>query len=224
MYKIETHLHVSEVSPCAKLSADEMIRLYAGAGYNAVFVSDHCSKKYFEQLGDMSWTEKTKRFFSGYDAAKAAGERYGIMVLPAAELAFEKSSNHYLVYGIKKEFMDSHPDFLDHGIEGFYPLARSCGMLVMQAHPYRDGACFPTPDFIDGVEVYNTNPRHEDHSSRTERLAQEHRMLISAGSDAHRIEDVGLSGVISEQPVTSADDFIALIRSGSVQIIREVTA
>jgi len=37
MYKTEAHLHVSEVSPCSKLKATEMISLYHDAGYKTVF-------------------------------------------------------------------------------------------------------------------------------------------------------------------------------------------
>jgi len=220
MYKTETHLHTSEVSTCAKLSAGEMIALYKNAGYHTVFVADHCKKGFFEKLGDLPWEEKTARFFSGYEAAKAAGTALGVTVLPSTELAFPESINHYLVYGITKEFMNEHPDFLDNGIEGFYPLAKKCGFLVIQAHPFRDGKCFPTPEFIDGAEIYNSNPRHSDFSEKSEALAEAHGLLVSSGSDAHRTEDVGLAGIETEFPIESIADFIAAVRSGDIKIIR----
>ena len=47
MYKIETHMHVSETSGCALLSAEEMIKRYAEAGYDTVFSTDHYVKNYF---------------------------------------------------------------------------------------------------------------------------------------------------------------------------------
>ena len=48
-------------------------------------------------------------------------------------------------------------------------------------------------------------------------------MLITGGSDAHRLEDVALSGVRSPFPVTSVDDYIHLLRSGQAEIMEEKT-
>ena len=57
-YKTEPHIHVAEVSPCARLSAREMIRLYADAGYHTVFVSDHLHRNCFARFGDAPWHEQ----------------------------------------------------------------------------------------------------------------------------------------------------------------------
>ena len=220
MYKIETHLHTSEVSGCAHLSASEMIERYAQAGYDTVFVCDHYAKKYFDRLGDMSWTEKTKMYLSGYTNAREAGDQLGVTVLPAIELTFANSPNDYLVYGITKEFLEKHPALYESNIEDFYPLAKSLGLLVVQAHPFRNNVCFPTPKYVDGLEIYNSNPRHTDYSDKTAALAKEENLLTTAGSDSHRPEDIGLSGLLSEKPIRSSQDFISLIKSGKATIIR----
>ena len=86
MFKTETHLHTSEASPCSRLSAVEMVRLYAEAGYSTVFIADHLLKRYFDKLGDISWHEKIKSFFTAYDLAKAEGDRLGVNVLLSAEI------------------------------------------------------------------------------------------------------------------------------------------
>ena len=106
MFKTETHLHVSEVSPCAKISAYEMIKLYSEAGYHTVFVSDHLKKKFYDKLEDMPWEEKTENFLSGYEAAKKAGEEFGGNVLLSAEILLSNSPNHYLLYGIDRDFLN----------------------------------------------------------------------------------------------------------------------
>lgn len=49
-FKTEPHLHVSEISPCAKIGAEETIRLYSEAGYKTVFVSDHLKKEFYDKL------------------------------------------------------------------------------------------------------------------------------------------------------------------------------
>ena len=221
MYKIETHLHVAEVSPCGKLPAAEMMRLYAEAGYNTIFVSDHYKRVYFERLGDIPWEEKTKAFLSGYAKAKRAGKKHGITVLPAVEFSFDGMPNHYLAYGISKKFLDTYPELYQKSIEEFYQIAKKHNLLIIQAHPYRDTSNYPTLDYVDGIEIYNSNPRHNDNSEKTEKLCENRSLYITAGSDAHRIEDVGGAGLLSETPIHTAKDFITLVKSGTAQIYRK---
>ena len=46
-------------------------------------------------------------------------------------------------------------------------------------------------------------------------------MFVSAGSDAHRDEDVALTGLESDYEIKTAEDFIRLIKSGKAKIIKE---
>ncbi len=41
MYKIETHLHTCHSSPCRKVDADTVARLYVQAGSAGTVVADH---------------------------------------------------------------------------------------------------------------------------------------------------------------------------------------
>ena len=82
------------------------------------------------------------------------------------------------------------------------------------------GKCYPTPEYIDAIEVYNSSPNHADFSEKSEAVAREYGLLTSGGSDTHKPEEVALSGVMSENKINTAEDFIALIRSGKAQIIR----
>ncbi len=221
MYKTETHLHVSEVSPCAQLRAKKMIELYHEAGYKTVFVSDHLKQGYTDSLGDIPWEDKMTIFLSGYYKAKYEGEKLGMTVLPAAEIAFEEApSNHYLVYGITKEFLCSCPEIGMMGIERFSKLAHENGLFIVQAHPFRDSQSFPTPEVVDAFEIYNSNPRHEDHSEESERLAKERNLPVTSDSDAHRAEDVAASGVITEKEIKTVDDYIEAVKNGTVKLIR----
>ncbi len=218
MYKTEPHLHVSEVSPCAKLSARETVKLYREAGFDTVFVSDHLKKVYYEKQGDIPWTEKTRRFLSGYEAAKAAGEEYGVTVLPSCELQLCGSPNHYLLYGFDETFLNRE-DLFDLTPAALYAYAKEHGVLVIQAHPYRDGTNKPMPDCVDGFEARNSNPRHENFSEKTFALAKEHGLIATAGSDSHRTEDVALTGILTAQRIESTDDYIRALRTGAFEIL-----
>ena len=219
MFKTETHLHTAEVSRCGKLHAYEMIRAYKEAGYSTVFVSDHFQANTLDTLGDIPWEEKMAIFLSGYYYAKFEGDRIGVCVLPAAELCFAGDPNHYLLYGVTKAFLDENPELHTYGIERLYSLAKEKGLLVVQAHPHRDGVCYPRPDTVDGFEVYNSNPRHNDESDRSFMICAAHGLLMIGGSDAHREEDIGGSGVLSKEKIESAEQFIRLVREGKCEVI-----
>jgi len=94
------------------------------------------------------------------------------------------------------------------------------GITIIQAHPYRDGKFSPTPDYVDGIEVVNTNPRHENNDSKCFEIARQYALPITAGSDAHRIEDVGLAAMISDEPITSAEQYLSLLKQGKLRIMR----
>jgi len=221
MYKTETHLHVSEISPCAKIKASEMVKLYHEAGYNTIFVSDHFKQDFFDALGDIPWQDKITVFLSGFYKARTAGKKCGINVLMSAEISFAESPNHYLVYGITEDFLKAYPDLCKMTAEEFYPIAKRHNVFVVQAHPYRDGICYPTPECTDAIEVYNSNPRHQDFSDKSQKCAKENDLYVISGSDAHRPEDIGKSGIISECEIKSAQDFISFVKNGNIKIIKE---
>ena len=219
MYKTETHLHTSEVSRCGKVSAAEMISRCKDAGYTTVFVSDHITPAYFKRYGELTWEEKISRHLRGYRAAKEAGDTLGVCVLLSSELRFEDSVNDYLLYGIDEQFLLECRDIFSMQIEAFIDYAHARGVSVIQAHPMRSGKCTPTPLHVDGMEVYNTNPRHENFTAETLAVAVQHGLLITSGSDAHRPEDVARGGIITDTPITSAAEYIAALRTGKYRCL-----
>ena len=220
MFKTETHLHTREVSSCSHKRARDMVRQYKEAGYSTVFVSDHFQSNSLDVLGDIPWSDKITIFLSGYYKAKYEGETLGVNVLPAAEFCFADSKNHYLAYGITKEFLDTHPDLHKMPAAEFLKIAREAGIFIVHAHPYRDGKDGATPELVDAIEIYNSNPRHEDHSELSEALAEKYGLPVSAGSDAHRDEDIALSGIETEEEIRCVEDFIRLVKERKVKIIR----
>ena len=154
--------------------------------------------------------------------AKAAGEKLGLNILLGAEITFENVPNDYLLYGIDRDFLDSleaYPDIFSWGIEKFSVFARKHNVFIVQAHPCRDTYCFPTPEFVDGMEILNSSPRHLDHSVKSLEIAKKHKLYMTAGSDSHRSEDVARTGILSECEIKTADDYIACIKSGNAKII-----
>ena len=67
--------------------------------------------------------------------------------------------------------------------------------------------------------MYNSNPRHTDYSDDAMKTAVENQLYISAGSDAHRVEDVAQSGILTKKEIKTAKDLINAIKSREIQLI-----
>ena len=52
MFKTETHLHTSEGSGCARMSAEEMVMAYHNAGFKTLFISNHFGTQFFKLMDE----------------------------------------------------------------------------------------------------------------------------------------------------------------------------
>lgn len=214
MFKTEAHMHTYPVSSCAKLTSREQIRLFKEAGYDTVFVSDHFSPHHFKKLGeDLTFEQKVDKLCDAYLEAKDEGDKLGINVLFSVEISHKK--NHYLLYGVTREFLKLRPDIFEMGRDEIYHHFKEHGITIIQAHPHRDEKCQPHPHHVDGFEI-NVNPRHENYNERTFEIAKEYNMPLTVGSDAHRVSDVGLSATLSDAPITSVEQYLELLFAGKL--------
>lgn len=221
MYKIETHLHTTHSSRCGWLDAATLTDAYRAAGYDGIIVTDHFNRITFDYLNvDLSSkTDKVKAFLAGYDRMMEEGTKRGLRIYRGAELRFDECDNDYLLFGWPDELLADPEAIFSMGIAAFAPLARAAGALIVQAHPYRK-ACTPAiACYLDGVEVINRNPRHDSHNDRAAEYAQQFGLLGLCGSDCHRIEDVGVGGILTEELPADSNAMAALIRSGRFTLI-----
>ncbi len=215
MYKIETHLHTKLVSACGWLTPDTIVAEYKKRGYGAITVTDHFHRTW---LGTASialdkGTDVSAEFFRGYNAVLEAGEKAGIKVYYGAELRFDENNNDYLLLGFEKEFLNDTDNIFKMGICEFSVIAKEMGALIIQAHPYRTG-CFPAdPSCLDGVEAYNMNVRHNNYNEKAVEFARKNNLLMLAGSDCHRPEDIGTSGIYTETLPEDSFSYAELIRT-----------
>ena len=214
MFKTEVHLHTYPVSSCAKLTPVEQVRLFKEAGYDTVFVSDHFSPHHFKKLGeDLTFAEKVDKLCDAYLEAKAEGDRIGLTVLFSVELSFHK--NHYLLYGVTREFLKLREDIFDIDIDELYAHLKAHGITIIQAHSHRAGKCIPHPDHVDGFEI-NCCLRKENFNEKTMALAKECGKPLTIGSDCHRPEDVGVSATLTEEKIDSIEKYLELMKAGKL--------
>lgn len=215
MYKIETHMHTNHVSKCGWLTAQELAAGYKAAGYDAVVVTDHFNRTTFEYLGVDTTApgDKVRAFLEGYRRMAEEGEKVGLKVFKGAELRFDESENDYLLYGYADELLADPEAIFRMGIAAFSPIARGQGALIVQAHPYRKKCTPAIACYLDGLEVRNMNPRHENHNELAEEYARQFGLLPTAGSDCHRTEDIAVSGILSPEMPGDSMAMARLLRS-----------
>ncbi|HHX36956.1 MAG TPA: PHP domain-containing protein [Clostridiaceae bacterium] len=223
MFIIETHLHTKYISHCGWLTAEELLSDYAAAGYHGICVTDHYNRRCFDYAGiDLNTDESlTEAFLLGVRKMQELAADYGIRIYEGAELRFDENDNDYLLYGFNHDLL-AHPDaVIKSGLADFYPRAQAAGALLIQAHPFRPG-CSPAPaEYLDGLEVLNTNPRHQNNNDLALAYAIEHSLIQISGSDCHRPGDAAKTGIISSYLPADSREFAALLRSGEFDMIEE---
>lgn len=213
--KIELHLHTSEVSPCGKVPAREMVRMYKEAGYSAVVVTDHLFPSLHTLAEGETAAEKAEIWLQGYRTAKEEGDRLGLTVLLGAEGRLTEYGNEdFLVYGLKETDIEWMFAMLGsvHTIAEMSKAIRERGLFLVQAHPFRPGLRAQEQGLLDGVEAFNGNPRHNS----SNHLAREHalagRLALLSGSDAHQVVDVARGGMDIPQEIRTNEQLLAYLR------------
>lgn len=213
--KIDFHVHTSEVSPCGKVPAREMVRMYCEAGYSAIVVTDHLFPSLLKKK--LSNPEKAEKWLQGYRIAKEEGEKLGLKVLLGAEARLcEYGNEDFLVYGLKEEDIVWMFDMLDEvqTIAQMSEKLHAKGFFLVQAHPFRPGLRAQDVALLDGVEAFNGNPRHNSSNHLAKAHAMSGGLVMLSGSDAHQSVDVARGGMNVPQEISTNEELLAFLRSG----------
>lgn len=221
MFKIETHLHTVHVSKCGHLDAKTLVRSYKEAGYDAICVTDHYNRNTVDYLSiDLSRPEThLAQFLHGYDLMCEEGARYGIRIYRGAEVRFDECDNDYLLYNWPDELLADMGRTFKMSIVEFSRLVRKTDAFLMQAHPYRKGCTPAIACYLDGIEVFNGNPRHDSHNDRAREYADMFRLTGFAGSDCHQVTDIAVSGIGVEKLPENDAELASLFRAGKFELL-----
>lgn len=215
-YKFDAHVHTSETSPCAKIKGSEMVHLYKKAGYSGVIVTDHYHDGFFEALfgPNVSWEEKVDCFYKGYLSAYNEGKKIGINVILAMEINFAPYDIDYLVYGVDETFLKENERLYYLNLGSFRELTKNNkNIITYQAHPYRAPITPADPALLDGIEVYNGNPRHISGNKPALDFAIKHNLKRISGSDFHEIGDEARGGILLPENVDNEKDLVQILRN-----------
>ncbi len=220
-YKYDTHVHTCEVSRCGKVSAEETVKLYKNAGYDGIVITDHYYDSYFNDLGDLSWNEKIDCYLEGYKTALKVGRLLGLQVILGMEIRFLENANDYLVYGIDEDFLRDNKELYKFSLKEFRAFAKAKDILIYQAHPFRAKMIPAPPQLVDGIEVYNGNPRHDSNNHMAYEFALKNQLLMLSGSDFHQTGDLARGGIILSEIISNSQELADVIRNNEInELIR----
>lgn len=226
MYKIETHLHTLYGSGCGKMNERQIVSGYIAAGYHGLIVTDHYNRDtrwYPARFPNLPGTD-LYGFLEGYDRVKEEGERRGLKVYKGAELRFDGSPNDYLLIGYSDDLLREPEKVFRMGLEAFSRYARQDGAILIQAHPCRNSCqppCTPAEGrWLDGVEIFNGNPRAHNQNEKAEAFACSMGHLIRlSGSDCHQPEDIGLGGIYTGRLPQNDRELVRLLKERKYTLI-----
>lgn len=204
---LEAHAHTMEGSPCGKLPAAQLIAELKEKGYGAVVITDHYLP------GERLTREARVAFLDGWRAAKAAGDAAGLVVLPGMEIRFKERPEDYLVYGMEEaDFADLPDNACEMGLSEFHNITKEKGWCIYQAHPFRPKQLPANPSFIEGMEIFNGNPRHNSQNRMAAKFATLHNLRTIVGSDIHNKGDAGIVGMLVPEEALTPGAFARWLR------------
>ena len=221
-YKTDLHCHTSEMSGCASENLYDTTQKYINCGYTSLVITNHFKSK--NRVGELSdYKTYVDAHFDIID--KAAEAAHGkLYIIPGVELKMKDSINEYLIFGATREIFYGIPEIFDKNIKYVHDYFSSHGCLVIQSHPMRWGISLVRPEHIDGYEVLNTHVNHENHNDIAEIIAERiggEGKIRTAGTDHHDACQIPNTGILTEEPVTSGEELVRVMKSGRYEIFHE---
>jgi len=210
-YITELHCHTSEISGCAHLTAREQAERYVENGYSTLVITNHYSKSFFTK-SQKEIGERVHDYFAPYYEVKE--EMKGkLHVLIGLELHTEFSDNDYLIYGFDEELIKKVHYLYDFRPKDLHDYARQNGLLVVQAHPFRNNMKITDPQYLDGMEVFNGAHTHESRNQMAFYWAKEYGLIPTSGSDKHNDDQECCGGIVTDKPITTIEELVQTLKS-----------
>ena len=218
-YKYQIHTHTSPTSKCARMTPKELAKALYDGGYAGAVITNHF---YHGNTGidrSLSWSEFVEPYVSDYLECRKEGEKLGLDIIFGVEEGIGGPCE-ILCYGITPQMLYDHPQLIEYSAERWYNTLHSCGVLIIQAHPYRNGG-MPLPlELIDGIEVYN-HSHDPSLNDGAEAFAAEHPELITtSGGDTHEAGTVPFGGIETDEPIRNGQDLVRILKSGKYRLLK----
>ena len=214
MFKTELHCHSNDVSACARVDVNDIVKKFTEANYSTLVLSNHFSRGTYDHVGAESWEDWIDKFINGYEKLKAAA-RGKLNVLLGMELRFNANDNDYLVFGITRKFLLKYPDIFTLNPHQFHAIAKENGCLFIQAHPFGNNMQVVPPDALDGVEVFNGHMGHDSRNDIAKAWAEKFNLIKTSGTDFHYDSSPANGGILTDKEITTMSELVEILKSGN---------
>ncbi len=202
---IDLHTHTYPKSDDSFVNVDDLIDRAKNLGLDGICLTEH----------DGFWSQ---------DEVKELSRRHAFLVLPGSEI--NTDAGHILVFGLQEYVFGLHkPAFLRHAVN-------KVGGVMVAAHPYRrrylsDPGRNPdaraemlqravADDFFlmcDAIEGCNGRGKSDENEFSVD-LGNAFALPATAGSDAHRLEQLGTVATRFDRRIEDVETLITEIKAG----------
>lgn len=211
-YRTELHAHALPVSRCSQFQPEELVKAYAGIGVDSLVLTNHFTAS---QIVEKPKEETLAEYAACYREAAEWGNKYGLQVIFAMEIRFAQNSNDYLLYGVTEEDLPALYQMVTEGkdIKEFYRAFHREGVLILQAHPFRNGMEEVDGAYLDGIEAFNMHPGHNSRVALAAARANREGCVLSGGTDFHHPGHQGACLMRTRTLMKTPADIVAALRS-----------
>jgi len=198
--RIDLHIHTHPRSPCSAINPEDLLQKARRVGLDGLCLTEHQHRWDVGEIDNLS-------------------RNGGIQIFQGNEITTNQGD--ILVFGYREDVRGVVP------IQDLRKEVQVVGGLMIAAHPFRGFLLFgitqlrmdveqacqrPVFQYVDGVEVFNcklTDPEND----MARQVAAHIGLLGVAGSDAHRLDEVGRCVTILEREVHSEKELIEELRA-----------
>ncbi len=206
-FKTELHAHTSPVSRCSDIPPKVLVELYAKKGYDSLLITNH----FIPKETNLTKNAFIEYYMKDYYEAKSYGEKLGINVIFGVEYRLLAGWNDYLIYGICEKDLGELFDLSELSVDEFYDCFKAEKRVIIQAHPFRRSITQTIS--VDGYEVYNLHPNHNQRTAVAADFAKNSGKLITCGSDCHHFGTEGCVALLTKENPKDSFDLARIIRS-----------
>lgn len=225
MYKYQMHLHTTPCSLCGKLTPETLCSALVENGFQGGVITNHFyhGNSGIDRSESTSWEQFVSAYEESYLECKKEGEKHGLDIIFSIEESLVPGLE-VLCYGVTPKILYDNPQLINQDAEEWVRVMRENGVVVIQAHPFREASYIPNPgplpvEMIDGIEVNNCGHRPEMNVPAQEMAEKYPHLIRTSSADAHVPEMVGFGGIITKKRITNERELAELLRSRDYQLI-----
>ncbi len=208
--KIDPHVHSNGISLCSRVTCEEIIDNKIALGYDGVVLTNHCQTWYYPAAEHSHYVE---RVIEEYRRGKRYADEKGFAFFLGLEVTLTKPYyGDWLLYGVTEECLRASPCLYQLTQEELFAFCERWGIVLIEAHPFREGCTVGDPAYMHGVEINCTNC-DLDKISLVEEFAEKHNLLVTCGTDYHTVERKYFGGIYLPEGCQTAVDMAKHIRS-----------